>query len=1512
MSSVDDRIVQMKFDNAQFQKGVADTNKSLDTLKSSLNLDASARSLNELQSAGSKFSLANIADSVEGLAGKFTALSVVGITALVNIANKAVDAGLTIAKSLTIDPIAEGYADYGRKITSMQTIMNATGADMKTVGGYFSELDTYADKTIYNLDDMTGAFAKFTNAGVGMDKSVPAIKGIANMVALAGQDAGAASIAMYNLSQSIAGGFLTTTDYKSLNLANVATKEWKDQMIAGAVAAGKLDKIGDKYHIVGTKAGAASTAAELFNDDLKEGWATTDVLLSVLGKYGDTSTDIGKKAQSAAQDVKSWGMMMETLSASVGTGWTDTFEIILGNVDEAKALFTPLTNTIGGFLDEMSKSRNDPLQEWKDLGGRKVLIDALVTAFHALMSIIKPIKQAWGEIFPPVTGKMLLDITNKFKAFTETLKPSAATIENIHRTFKGVFAALDIGWFIVQKVFGVFGKLFQGMQAGGAGLLGITAKIGDMVVKFRDLVTHSSKVNKFFETLGQAIQNVMKFINDLLGKIPDVMGKVPEMFRQIVDKFSKVKFDTSGFTSALANLKHAFDGMKPTGDTIVKIWDGVINLFKKGLDLGKQMGDKLAQAFSGMGSGMNDMAKGIDFHTILGIIGTGMLGGIVVIVKKFLGSIKSAIKDMGSSDGIIATIKDSFGALTDTLSNMQTTLKASTLLLIAGAVALLSIAVIELSKIDPSKLPAVLGAITVMVVQLSLAMGLIDKLNITTSLPKMVAIGVGMLLMGAAIKVLVDSVKELGKLDWESLAKGLLATIGLMAGLAGSIALLPENPTKMISTGVGMILLAAAIKILASAVGDFAGMDWQKMMQGLIGVGIVLGGLTLFTRLAKVNKGAIGSSAGLILLGVALKILASATSDFADMDPSKIQQGLGALMGVLAMLAIFTRIVNPAQIISVGTAMVILGAALKIIASAVGDMGKMSWEEIGKGLIVLGAALLAITVAMNLMPATLPLTAIGMVLVGAALVILAGALKIMGGMSWEEIAKGLVTLAASLLILAGGLTLMLIALPGAIALMAVAKALAVFVPVLFALGKMDWGTIWTGLGALALSLTLLGIAGILILPAIPGLFALGAAVLLLGAGAALAGVGLMAFAAGMTALAAAGVAGTTALIAIVTGLLGLIPFGMTQLGLGLVALANVIGENIPTFVAAGVKLLLGFLDGLRQVLPAVAAFIFEMILAILNVIATNIPLIVDAGFRILIGFLSGIANNIGRVVDSAVNIIINFLNALADKMPGIVSAGANLIVKFLEGIGNNVGKVTQAGADLVIKTVNEVANTIETRSGEMRAAGGRLADAIIDGMTGGLWSKAKNVAQEAWNLGKRAIEGIQSALDSHSPSKETHKLGTYAGWGLSNGIAAMGGKVENSADKLGRTAVDAIKARVADIWTQLSDEDLNWNPTITPVLDLTTVRRDAQTMGAALAANMAIDSTYNKATMLSAADRANRDAAAAQAEAATKTGGDTNVTYNQTINSPKAISNAEIYRNTNNQLSKIKKGEPAK
>jgi hypothetical protein len=1493
MSSIDERVVQMKFDSAQFQKGVADTNSSLSSLKQGLNLDGAAKSLDGLHAAGSRFSLAGIASGVETLTSKFSALSVMGVTALVNITNQAVNAGIQLAKSLTIDPIADGYNDYQAKLTSVQTIMNATGKSIGVVDGYFKQLDTYADKTIYNLSDMTGAFAKFTNAGVGMDKSVPAIKGIANMTALAGQDAGAASIAMYNLSQSIAGGFLTTTDYKSLNLANIATKEWKDHMIQAATAAGKLEKVGDKYHIAGTKAGAASTAAELFNDNLADGWASTEVMMKVLGDYGDTNTAIGKKAQAAAQDVKSWGMMMETLSAGVGTGWTDTFEIIFGNVEEAKKLFTPMTNVIGGMLDEMSKARNEPLAEWKKLGGRKILLDGLANAFTSLMQIVRPIKAAFQEIFPPVTGKNLLEITKQLKYFLDGLTPTRETIGQVKRIFKGLFAVLDIGKTILFGVFGVFKNLFREAGKGSSGFLEFAARIGDWLVKVRDSIKNGEGLVRFF----MGLTNVLKVPIQLFQQFTGWVGK-------LFDGLNKV--DTSGATAALGEIQKKLNPLQSAGEHIGKVWSGLGDILKNVWDFFAPLGTIIGDFFGEFTNKITDSAGKIDFNLVLDAINTGLFAGLILLVKKFF---QGGFEDAADGGGIIDHIKGVFGGMTDTLDQMQNTLKSGTLLAIAAAIALLAGSAVALSSVDPGKLTAALGAMSVMFVQLLTAMSFFEKLNPNAGLKNMAAIGIGMMLLAIAIRILVESVEALGKLSWEELLKGLVGVTALLGGLAGAMKLMNGQSGKMVSTGIGLMFLAVAVKILASAVKDFADMDWQKMMQGLIGVGAVLGGLAIFTRLAKVSKGSMASSAGLILLGVALKIIASAVTDFANMNPSTIQQGLGSVGAILGLLGIFSRLVNPSGMVAMGVSMVIIGGALKILATALSDFGNIPWDVMGRGLVGIAGALLIIAGAMHLMPKNMILTAASLAIVAGSLKILAEVLKDMGGMSWEEIGKGLVVLAGSLLILAGAMYLMSGAIVGAAALLIVVGALTLLVPVLQTLGGMSWETIGTGLGALAAVLGVLAVAGLVLGVLSPLFAAFGISLILIGAGALLAGVGLLAFSAGLTALAIAGAAGTAVLIGIVTQLLGLIPFAMTKLGEGVIAFAQVITNGTPAIAAAIMAVLDALLNIINTMAPKIVSTLWNLVVLMTEALVRGIPYLVNAGMRLLIGILDGIGNNIGRIVTSVSNIIVNFLNALANNMPRIIQAGVNLIIKFIEGIRNAIPQLLQAGADLILDFVNGLANTIRNNTQAMNDAGSNLAGAIIDGMTGGIAGGVKAVIDAAVNLGNSALQAAKDILGIKSPSREFKKVGAYAGEGLVLGITSFNGRVANAASNVGGSALKSLSKSLSNV-SSIVPDNMDMSPTIRPVLDLSNIKKDSGLIGGMLGDTaLAINGTYAKATVISNGQLANREAVTANSTVVPTTG--ETFTFTQINNSPKALSRSEIYRRTNNQIS-VAKGALAK
>lgn len=1518
MSSIDERVVQMKFDNSQFAKGVADTNSALDKLKQGLNLDASAKSLEGLNAAGSRFSLAGIAQGVQDLSSKFSALGVIGVTALANIANRAVNAGMTFLNSFTMAPIMQGFSEYEQKMGSIQTILANTarhGTGLDEVKASLEELNTYSDKTIYNFGDMTRNIGMFTNAGIKLEDATAMIKGFSNEAAMSGTNAQQAAGAAYQLSQAMSKGKVTLEDWRSLTNASMGNKNMQLGLVDIAKAMGTLEKAGV----------SAEAVQKDFNGTLEKGWLSADVMTTYLKiqagemdaaamkQTGLTDAQIEnflkmqKIAEESATKVRTWTQLVGTLKESIGSSWATTAELLLGDFNEATELFTNINNRLGGIIGAMGEARNNLIKGWAAGGGRVMVIEALSSAFDSLMDVMRVVGQAWRDVFPPITVDTLLNLTQKFKSFIDGLKPSVTTLAQLRIVFRAVFSILEIGWITVQRLWGIFQRLLGGLDGAGGGILEFATRIAHLIIKFKDWYVNSENIHSFLVGLTPILKAPGQAINWLL-----------QQLNKLFDAFTGVKVDTSGFSAGIDNLREAMARLKPTGEGFGRIWDRIVEQFKKALDVGKQLGRELGEFFQRLVPELSNGFANINWETVMGMLGTGLLASIALMIKKFTGGglidqIKDAFFGGGDDDegeekvGFLDNIKETLGGVTDTLSQMQTTLKAGTLVAIAGALALMAYSLSKIAQVDPDRVVGALAAMTTMMGQLIGAMMLFDKINPVTSIGKLIGLGTAMILLAIAVNILADAVKKLSEMDWQELAKGLVGVTVLLGGMAVAARIMSTQNGVMIRTGIALIGLAVAIKILASAVKDFSGMGWEEMARGLVGVGTVLAALTLFTRLAKFNKGAVGASVGLILLGAALKIMASAVGDFAAMDMKELEKGLGALTAVLASLAIFSRVVNPAQMISMGIAMVILGGAMKIMYSVLKDFSTFSWEEMGRGLVALGGALAIIAGAMWLMPPApfMLATSVGLVVTAAALKILASALKDMGGMSWEEIGKGLTVLAASLLIMAVGLTAMILALPGAAALVVAVAALTLFVPVLEKLGNMSWEKIWTGIGALALSLLTLGVAGAVLGILSPLFMLFGAALILVGAGALLTGAGMMLMAAAIGAVAAAGGAGLAILIAGVTALLGLLPWGMQQLGLGIVELAKVLGESVPTFIEAGVKLLKGLLEGLRQVLPDIVSFIFEMIIMILTEIKNNLPTIMQAGLDILISFLQGIANNIGRVITAAGDIIVNFLNGIASNIGRIVDAGVNIIVKFLEGIGRNINRITDAGADLVITAINAIANTIETRSGELRAAGERLAWAIADGLTGGMASKARNIAAEAWELGAKAIAAIKGAIDSNSPSKESRKLGNYLGDGFALGIKDLGYLSERSAGNLGTNALEAMKASIAKAGEGL-DGNMEVNPVIRPVLDLSSVRSQSAGIGAMLTPS-AIDVTgsYQTAAAIVASQReqARIDSEMMQARDEEDV---QNVTYIQNLYSPKPLPRAEIYRGTKNQLSEHK------
>ena len=361
-TSIDERIVEMRFDNRNFENNVKTTMSTLDKLKEKLKLKGISDGLENVSKASQKCDFSPISKSIDTVETRFSHFQATVQHQLNRITDSAIDTGRRIVNAFTFEPVHTGFDEYELKMSSVQTIMASTGESLETVNEYLNELNTYSDKTIYSFSDMTQNIGKFTNAGVKLKDAVAAIKGVSNEAAVSGANANEASRAMYNFAQALSAGYVKLIDWKSIENANMATVEFKNELIKTAEELGTVVKVGDQYRSVTTNAnGAISEAFDAthnFNDALAHQWMTTEVLTQTLGKYADETTDIGKKAYASAQDVKTFSMMMDTLKEAAQSGWAQTWELIIGDFNQAKKLFTEASNFFGGIIDNASKARN--------------------------------------------------------------------------------------------------------------------------------------------------------------------------------------------------------------------------------------------------------------------------------------------------------------------------------------------------------------------------------------------------------------------------------------------------------------------------------------------------------------------------------------------------------------------------------------------------------------------------------------------------------------------------------------------------------------------------------------------------------------------------------------------------------------------------------------------------------------------------------------------------------------------------------------------------------------------------------------------------------------------------------------------------------------------------------------------------------------------------------------------------------------------------------------------------
>lgn len=1392
MGTIDERIVKLSFDNKGFESGIQKTLSSLEALNKALEktdnrqaakeLSKSMNDINKIlksnnlgnldkllnkQSGFSKISdgiskmgssLVNafkkidftgigyklssmfkgstdgasaLAKGVESVTAKFSHLQVVAATALANITNRMVNAGIAIGKALTIDPVKDGFTEYETKMNAMQTIFANTshkGTTYDDIKKALNELNEYSDKTIYNFGQMTDNIGKFTAAGVDLETSVTAVKGLANLAAMSGVDNARAQGVMYQASQALSKGYFQLMDWRSFSNNGMGNDRFKQLLI----------ETGD---LLGTGASEAIKAAGSFDESLsKSKWLTNDVMnesLKMLSGYykeadllqmgfnkkqAQNILELAKQAEDSATQIRTVTQLFDTMKEAVGSGWAQTWEWIIGDKEQATEMLTSISKAFENMIKPGIEARNKMFEEWNKGGGRDSIISGFTNIFESVGKVAGSVKDAFRDIFPAMTGQKLIEISKGFQKLTENLKISDKTAAKIKDTFKGVFSVFDLAKTGVTSIFKAFsggGGLFSGL---GNIFLSATSTIG----KFFSAINDGVKSSGIFDKISSGISNGLKNITNGLQQAGEI---IKGMFKYLLD------FD----------FGPVFDIFKP---------------FATGL--GKGLQDIM--------SGFGKMLGGFNINGLLSTLsllaGKGVFDKVKSVFDDTAESVKGLTKIFKDLTAIPKDISEVLKTTSEYLKAMTTDINAGVLIKIAGAIALLALSLSTLATIDQGGLETALSGITVLFVELIAAFAALSKVtsggagkggflgNLLGGFfgkGELVTTAAALVGFAAAILVLSAAVKVLSSMNPGELMTGLAGVAGSMLILVGAAKMLDGVKVPLIKAGASMILIAAALNVMASAVKKFAEINPNKMLVGLMGIGATLAELAAFMKLADFGGLNVSSAVGLLGVATSLLILQNAVSKFGSMDLKNMGQGLLGVAAALGAIAGFSRLTGSAtSMLITAAALIVMGGALHILSSAVRSMAGMDWDDMARGLTVMAGSLAILAAAVKLMSGVgLLAVGAGLVVASAGLMLLSSAMKSLGEMSWQEMARGLVAMAGGLLVLGVATAAMSGMVIGAGALLILAAAMAVLTPQLIAMSNLSWGQVAIGLTTLAGAMVILGVAGLAATAVAPGLLILAAAITALGLGCLAAGLGVSLFATGLATLAAVGAGGMFAITEAIRNLINLLPQVGTKMGEFITNMATAFAQGIPQIANAIGQAMVGLLESIRTYGPQIISVGTELIVLLCSALTAAAPQLVNAATTLILALINSLASSGAQIASAGADLVISLLDGLSSRAGDLIQAGIDLAISLLDGladgINNNADRISsalEAAFDAALSLVG-----IALKAG-FKALGGDAVDGFADGVSGGakdVGSAIKKPIEEAKKTAKTAKSEFKSA-----------------------------------------------------------------------------------------------------------------------------------------------------------------------
>lgn len=1298
--TIDSKVVEMRFDNKDFEANTRTTMSTLDKLKAKLHFPGASKGLEEIGQTAKRVDFSGMSSGIQTVQMKFSALQVMGITALQNITNAAISAGKQLTDAITIDPVKDGFAEYETQMNSVRTILANTqkeGTNIDQVNKALKELNTYADQTIYNFTEMTRNIGTFTAAGVKLDDSVSAIKGIANLAAVSGSTSQQASTAMYQLSQALAAGKVQLMDWNSVVNAGMGGQVFQDALIRTS------------EHLQ-TGAKQAIEAYGSFRESLTEGeWLTTDVLTETLNQiagayskedliaqgYSESQAEeivkLADTATDAATKVKTFTQLIDTLKEALGSGWTESWQIIIGNFEEAKEVWTKVSDVLGGFIQKSSEARNAILKaamgnpysdlakniqkvtsatsDYKDIvdsvirgdyGNGQPRFDKLTAEGHDWARVQNLVNERLGCSFryteELTTSQEDLN-KEQAKTINQILKMSDAELKKNGLTKEDVKALKEL-----QK---------QSEKTG----IPINDLINDMDKLSGKELLHGSVAN-----MGNALINLFTEIHNAWQKVFDPVSamtlyNIIASMHGVTSKFLKFTEDRGKeLTRTLAGVFAALDIIRQClGGSLkfaIKAVNAVLSAFDMDiLDATAKIGDLLVK-FDKWLKKTDPFTKGFE-----------EIGKVIKSVVDDLTKFENKIKKLPNIENFLKTIEkikspkvDFSGVINgfSELSNTTTNSSFSNIRKLFSAlwkyVTEVGLNIIDtIGKIGTSIAQAFGKGDVFEVINSGLIAGiLVFVKKLTKNITKVTDDAGGilnnvteildgvkdcfvayqeqlragaLLKIASAIGILTASVFTLSTIDSDALQRALFGIAALLIELGVALSAFGKmsNDFKgslkanflMKSLAVSILIMAAAVKVLST-------ISWEGMMKGLIAIGGLLLELSLFLSLTDFKKKSFSSSAGMVLIASALLILSSVVKKFENVNWETIGRSLVSIGALLLEISIFANLAGKAKhIISTGLSLILVASGLKILVSVVDDFSGMNWDEIKRGLTAMGAALLEITIALKLLPKTSLFRATGLIVAAAALKIVANDMNDFASMNWPSIKKAAITMGIALGEIVIALNLMKGTLGGAAALIVASAALAILASTMSKLGKLSSDEIAKGLIAMAAAFFIVGVAGALLQPLIPTILALAAAFVLFGVAALSIGAGLT-----------------------------LVGVGLTTISIGLSALGGSLATAAVSIVAGLSVIILG----VAGLIPAVAEKIAEGVVAFATVIGDCAPQIIDAVLKLFDEVLKSANTYLPTIIDSVLTLLIAVINGVANHIPEIMLAITNLVGKIVEGV----------------------------------------------------------------------------------------------------------------------------------------------------------------------------------------------------------------------------------------------------